>query len=172
MIIVTNETAKNRKNSLNDILNELWMHGLLHSQVLIRVTTQSPHTWSLYTFIPYRCDCFTLSEWKIASFSTVNYTNTMTVPSMAQLFPKKLNNFNRCPLHIAVSIKDPLVVIRNLSDGKLEYKGIDIEITTQIAKILNFNIIYERTTDGTNTGVVLPNKTVTGNLKLVRNHSV
>lgn len=169
MIVVTNETTKNRKNSLNDIFNVLWINGLIHSQVLIRITTKLPHTWSLYTFMPYQWDCFTLTEWKIASFTSVNYTNPMTVSSMAQLFPKKLSNFNQCPLHIAVSVKDPLAVIgNNLSDGKSQYKGIDIDITTQISKILNFNIIYERTKDGTNTGVILQNKTVTGNLKLVR----
>lgn len=169
MIIVTNGTTKNRKNSLNEIFNVLWINGLLHSQVLIRVTTKSPHTWSLYTFMPYQCDCFTLSEWKIASFTSVNYTNPIAALSMAQLFPKKLNNFNQCPLHVAVSTKDPLVVAgKNLSNGKLQYKGIEVDITTQISKMLNFNIIYERTKDGTNTGVILPNKTVTGNLKLVR----
>lgn len=42
-----------------------------------------------------------------------------------------------------------------------------MNIITQISKMLNFDTIYHRTTDGTNLGAIFPNGTVTGNLKLV-----
>lgn len=163
MIIVTDEIWENSTNSLNDIYEVLWENGLITSQVLSRVTAES---WSLSTFMPYQNDCFELIELKIASFTLLNYTENMNV-SMTQLFPRKLKHFNQCPLHIAVSTVDPLVVAYNTSDGKNQYKGIDIDIITQISKMLNFNIKFMQTTDGTNNGVAFPNGTVTGNLKLV-----
>lgn len=163
MIIITDEIWENNTNSLNSIYEVLWENGLITSQVLSRVTAE---LWSLSTFIPYQSDCFELSELKITSFTSLNYTENMNV-SMMQLFPRKLNDFNQCPLHIAVSTVDPLVFAYNTSDGKIQYKGIDINIITQISKMLNFNIIFIRTTDGNNNGVVYSNGTVTGNMKLV-----
>lgn len=167
MVIIMDELAEYDTTSLNYIFEILWDNGLIDSQVLTRVTTQCKGTWTLYTFMPYQRDCSTLTELKIASFTPHNYTKDMNV-SMAQLFPNKLNDFHQCQMHIAVSTMDPLVVMHNSSDGKVQYKGIEIEIVRQLSKMLNFNITFQRSTDGTNNGVILPNKTVTGNLKLVR----
>lgn len=100
VVVVTSEPTKNHTNALNDIFEVLWSNGLINSQVLAK---DASDTWSLSTFIPFQKHCISLAKLKIASFSTLNYTENMTVPA-EKLFPKKLNDFNQCPLHIALSL--------------------------------------------------------------------
>lgn len=141
----------------------MWRNGLINSHILMQ---DGIHLWSLYAFMPFQKDCFALSHFRIATFSSYNFTINMTVP-MELLYPKKLQNFNKCPLYAAVSIIDPLTIIHNSSDGKIEFHGIDIAIINQISKALNFDIIYERSMDGAGHGIIFPNGTVTGNMQLV-----
>lgn len=154
---------QNNPNSLNEIFEILWRNSLVNSNVLIQNQLQF---WTLYTFMPYQKDCSTLAQMEIESFTPLNYTENMTV-SEDQLFPEKLNDFNKCPLHIATSIFDPFVTIHNTSNGNIRYGGVDINIVKQVSKSLNFIAIYTNSPDGTGHGIVFPNQTITGNLKLV-----
>lgn len=162
-LIIVIELPQNVNSLLNAIFDILWRNSLINSQVLIQ---DRAAYWSLYTFLPYDDDCFDLSHLKIESFTPFNYTRNMTI-SMDKLFPIKLKNFNKCPLNVAVSIVDPFTSFHIASKGNVKYKGIDIDILNQISKNLNFVAIYKRTTDGTNFGLIFPNGTVTGNMKLV-----
>lgn len=162
MIIIAKDSLNNTE-VLNDSFQLMWRNGLINSHILMQ---DGIHLWSLYAFMPFQNDCFALSHFRIATFSSYNFTNNMTVP-MELLYPKKLQNFNKCPLYAAVSIIDPLTIIHNSSDGKIEFHGIDIAIINQISKALNFDIIYERSMDGAGHGIIFPNGTVTGNMQLV-----
>lgn len=86
---------------------------------------------------------------------------------MSELFPKKLNNFNNCPLYYAPSIVAPFAMSKNISDKKIDVEGIDIFIIQEIAKLLHLNIVYKIDSHGSGHGIVLDNGTVTGNLGLV-----
>lgn len=161
MLIVILES--NCGESLNEIFHILWSNGLMDSHVLCQ---DGNPFWSLYTFMPYQNDCITLSHHKMVTFTSKNYTNNMAL-SIKELYPQKMKSFNNCSLYIAIALNDPLSIPPNISNGNFMYRGIDIEIVTQIAKTLNFDVQYVQSNDGHGHGVIYPNGTVTENLKLV-----
>lgn len=158
MIILTDEDHKIFK--LNVIFEILWKNGLIDSHVLSQDKNES---WSLYTFMPYQQDCSTLSLLKIETFTSTNCTSGMKI-SREKLYPKKLQNFHRCPIHVAPSISNPAVM---RPDQNQKYRGIDIEIITQISKSLNFAIVFKRSLEGTGHGIIHSNRTISGNMGLV-----
>lgn len=163
VIVATVEIVHNDVNTLNKIFKTLWKNNLLNAHVLIQ---DQPQFWTLYTFMPYQKDCSNLSDVKIESFTPFNYTENMTV-TKDQLFPEKLNDFNQCPLTIAIAYLNPFIIAPENADANHTYDGIEFEIVEQIAKSLNFHPVFVSSTDGTAHGVILANKTITGNLKLV-----
>lgn len=162
-LIIVTDYAKNCSHILSEIFQIMWTNSLINSYVLCQ---NDDRVWSLYTFIPYQEDCFTLSHHKVTSFTPLNYTSNMTL-SVAELFPQKLKNFNNCSLFVAPSIVDPQILFRNTSDEGKKYRGIDIEIIKLISKSLNFAIKYKTSSHGTGHGVIFQNGTATGNLNLV-----
>lgn len=150
--------------SLNEIFDTLWTMSLLNSNVLIQ---DAPNNWSIYTSLPYQNGCLTSFHFKIETFTPSNSTKNMTI-SIADLYPNKLSNFNKCPLNIAASIVDPFVTLQRNSNGKPKFRGIDIDVVNQIAENLNFLAIYKRSLDGTGHGYIFSNGTITGNMGLVR----
>lgn len=103
---------QNNGNHLYEIFKTLWNNNLINANVMIQ---DQPQIWTLYTFMPYRNDCFNLEAMKIESFTSLNYTSNMTVQE-EQLFPEKLNNFSQCPLHIATSYLNPFVICPSNDD--------------------------------------------------------
>lgn len=164
LIVVTFEIIQNNVNALDDISELLWKNSLINSHILIQ---DQPQFWALYTFEPYQNDCFTLAQIKIEYFTPLNFTENITV-SKHDLFLKKLNDFHQCPLNIATSVVDPFVTLHNASDLSTRYGGVDIDIVEQISKLLNFVAIFTNFSDGTGHGIIFPNDTVTGTMKLVR----
>lgn len=155
------------KSNCKDILDEtfkiMWTNRLVDSYVLCQ---DDIDIWSFNTFMPYQDDCYTLNHHKVASFNALNYTNNMSLPN-AEIFPKKMKSFFNCPLYVAPTLIEPLVLLQNTSDDGNQYVGIDIEILKQISKTLNFAIKYKTSNDGTGHGVIFQNGTATGNLDLV-----
>lgn len=145
---------------LTRIFKVLWANGLINAHVLF---PNEFGIWSLDAYFPYRIDCIELDHVRISSFTLMNFTETINL-SMKQLYPAKLRNFNRCPLFIAPTTS-AVYVIRNTTNGIDQYSGIDINIIEQIAKTLNFQIVYKRTEKH---GDVFENGTMTGSIKMVR----
>ncbi|XP_031623062.1 uncharacterized protein LOC116340616 [Contarinia nasturtii] len=98
------------------------------------------------------------------TFTSLNYTINMKIP-IEELYPRKLNTFNKCPIYVAPAITDPFINRCNTFGKNTFYQGIDIEIITQISKKLNFAIEYKQ--DSTNHGRILSNGTVTGTMNSV-----
>lgn len=159
-LIVIDPTANPTNETLTRIFKVLWTNGLINAHVL---TANEFGSWSLDTFFPYRSDCAELDHARIASFTPTNFTENINL-SMKQLYPKKLKNFNRCPIFVAAT-HSSVYVIRNTTNGIDRYRGIDINIIEQIAKTLNFRIVYKPTDRH---GDVFENGTLTGSIKLVR----
>lgn len=162
LIIVTNDT-QNYTRSLDEVFELLWRNGLINSHILIK---DENSTWNLNTFSPYQNGCFALSHLKLASFTQSDFSHTM-MPSIDRMYPNKLRNFNGCPIYIAVSLVSPFTIFQNTSDGRNQFKGIEIFIVNQISKKYNFTAVYKRSSIDTDNGTVLKNGTVTGNMGLV-----
>lgn len=162
-LIVITEMAQNFPKILNDAFELLWRNNLMDSHVLIQ---EKLNIWSLFTFIPYRRDCYSLEYLRISTFTSSNFTDQMTA-SMEELYPEKLKDLNQCPLYVATSLIDPFVIPHNGSDGETQFSGIDIDIITEISKALNFKIVYKQSIIYTGHGVIFENGTATENLALV-----
>lgn len=159
MIILTDAEHK-KSTSMNEIFEILWKNGIINAHVLDQDKNKF---WSLSTFMPYQYDCSTLIPHKIETFTSTNCTNSMII-SKEILYKNKLKNFHRCPIHIAPSVSNPVIF---LPDKNQKYRGIDIEIITQISKSLNFVIVYNRSLDGSGHGVIYSNGSISGNMGLV-----
>lgn len=126
---------QNYIKTLNDIFGIFWNNGLLHSHVLIEESNQ---TWSLFTFMPYKNDCFSLASIKLASFTPLNSTKIMNTP-MEELYPKKLKNFIKCPLYAAIFHVQPFVILENVSQ---RVKGLYVTIINQISRTINSTVVF------------------------------
>lgn len=158
-LIVVDQSANHTTEILTRIFDVLWKNGLVNAHVL----TQNEHdVWSLLTFVPYRSDCTKLDHIRVTTFTPLNFTTDIN-SSMKIFYPEKLKNFNQCPLIVAAT-QSSVYVIRTTSNDIDQYKGIDINIITQIAKKLNFRIVYKRTEKH---GDIFDNGTLTGSTQLV-----
>lgn len=160
---------QNVSQTLNDIFGLLWTNSLLDAHVLIQ---EQPYLWSMFTFMPYQRDCFSLDPVKVATFTPLNFTNNINV-SLQALYPEKLGNFRKCQLYIAPSILFPYTYMQNDSNGKPHYKGIDINILEHISKALNFEIVYKRPPNCSSRaghGHIFANGSMTDNIALVSEH--
>lgn len=166
LIAVTN-SVQNISQTLDAIFELLWGNSLLDSHVLIQ---EQPYFWSMFTFMPYQRDCFSLDPVKVATFTPENFTNNMNV-SLEKLYPEKLGNFRKCQLYIAPSLLKPYTYIQNDSHGKPQYRGIDINILEHVSKALNFVIVYKRSPNCSNSraghGYISANGSMTDNIALV-----
>lgn len=162
-LIVVTHHVRNVLESVNAIFDLFWRNGLLASHVLIQA---QPYVWSMYAYVPYQRDCFTLDPVIVAIFTPHNFTNNMNA-TIDELFPMRLNNFRNCPLYIAPSFLKPFLYMENNSIGMPEYKGIDINILDHISKALNFSIIYKRESSSSGHGSLLPNGSITDHMGLV-----
>ena len=160
MVVLTVSVMQNDTNHLNEIFEILWTNRLLNVNVLIQ---DQPQVWTLYTFMPYQNGCSNLTAIKIESFTLSNYTKNSNV-GKNQLFPKKLKNFNQCPLKVTSAYKDPFVMRSESPTKNNKIEGIEIDIIQEISKSLNFTVVFRWGDHGS----IFPNNTMTGNLKLVR----
>lgn len=163
LIVIVNN-PQNVTKTLDSIFELVWENSLLNSHVLIQ---EQPNYWSIYTFMPYQRDCIALDAVRIATFTPMNFTNNISA-TFDEMFPEKLNDFYKCPLYVATALLEPFASLTNGSDGKPQFKGIDIEILKHISRALNFGIIYERATNSAGHGFIHTNGTFTENLALVR----
>lgn len=162
LIAIINE-VQNSTEMLNSVFELLWRNSLLNAHVLIQ---EEPHIWSMFTFMPFQSNCFSLDPLKVATFTPLNFTDDINA-TLSELLPEKLFDFQDCPLYVAPSLLEPYVFIRKRSDGTSQYKGIDISILKHISKALNFSIIYKRASNASGHGIIFPNGTLTENIGLV-----
>lgn len=160
-LVVVTEPSPNKTKTLDEIFTILWKNGLVDSHVLI----QKDNSWLLYAFKPYQSDCSSLAHVKIASFTLSNYTENITL-SFEELYPLKLQNFNKCPLRVTVNNIQPFAMHHITNNGNISFSGIEIVMIEQIAKTFNFSIIYK--TSLQDRGLMLENGTATGNLNLIK----
>lgn len=120
------------------------------------------------TFMPFVDNCYSLKQHQIALLTEHNFS--IHHGPINSLYPKKLKNFRQCPVFAAVFHTPPLVIIKSQKIGNstlTAYDGIDTQILEQLAKKLNFNLIYRMPSDKENRGTIYPNGTLTGCIKMV-----
>ena len=81
-------------------------------------------------------------------------------------FPKKFENLHRCPIKIGTYEYEPVVMRNQLSDGRYQYTGSDVDIVHGITGALNSTIDFNFMEPGS-WGHIYENGTSTGAIKKV-----
>lgn len=160
-LVIVTRTEPNVFNILNETFTILWQRALINSHILL----QEDNSWSLYMSLPYQNDCATLTHVKITSFTSSNFTDSLSL-SLDELYPAKLRNFNGCQLYAAVNNINPFVIFHtDKKTNKQYFSGFEVNTIEQIAKALNFTIIYKNSPQ--DRGQLFENGTAWGNFQLV-----
>lgn len=115
------------------------------------------------TFLPFVYSCYSLQQHDVALLTEQNDS----LPGrIGLIYPKKLKDFHRCPIIVAVFHTPPFMIIKSDNTGDT-YDGIDTQILKQLAKKLNFELIYRRPLDNQDRGTIFANGTVNGCIKMV-----
>lgn len=154
-------------NDLDEVFETLWKNSLINSHVLSR---DRPETWSLHTYLPYHRDCSTFSHLKLATFTPFNFSDHMNL-SVEKLYPKKLHNFNKCPLYVSPHIYNPFSIVRNITDDRGyefdDLDGFEVKIINEISRKLNLTPVLKDSLFDQEPAVIMENGTATGPLALV-----
>lgn len=161
-LIIVTQSVQNVLETLNSIFDMLMYFDLMNVNILIN----NENLWSLHFYKPYIKSCYSFDILNIGTFTHKNYTNLLTA-TFDDLFPPKQFKFNYCKIKIATFPLEPYVIIKNLSDGTIEYSGIDTMIIDEICKTLNLIPMYLQPSDGKNRGIIFSNGTATGAMQLV-----
>jgi len=140
------------------LMNAMWTKFVLNVQVI----TESNQRALIYTYFPFRDDsCGQVNAvlWNI-------YRNGSFLLDIEQ-FPRKTDNFFRCPLKVAIFNAPPYMILTN-SSGKLQMTGVDGELLKVLAEKLNFSIQHTIVSEELRWGqFITSNGSATGALGLV-----
>lgn len=159
-LIVVTKSVRNISDDLRTIFEIVMKLGLVNVNVLIE--EKGSHVWSLHLYNPYAQNCHSFDTKMVESFSPHNFTNESKI-LFNNLFPVRHFNFHKCKLFIATFSLEPFVIIRNSSNGTLEFDGVDVIIVNEISITLNLMPTYIHKTRGR----ILENGTATGAVKMV-----
>lgn len=122
------------------------------------VCQQQDKLW-LETFQPFNnnvtCDKLTRISTPLSQINR-NYID---------FFPKKLKDFQGCPIRLATFFYPPITMRDEFANGTFRYYGSEFELAFGIAESLNSSIDIQYVSKGGSVGLLLDNGTATGFLK-------
>lgn len=149
---------------------EIAMHyGLVQVNALIN--DQNRQIWTLYTYKSRLNanirNCHSFEVLKVETFTSKNFTNELNFTFHETVVPMEQFMLKNCPIFIATFSIPPFVIIQKSNDGSIQYDGIDVTIVNEISRALNVIPIYVQASDKKNRGILYPNGTATGAIKMV-----
>lgn len=161
LVVLTNINETKKLEMVNTLFEDAWKAHI--SNFLVLMFDNVIQAWTFMTYVSFEFDCVTLSHKIIETFTNDNYTREMKIP-FEKLFPEKMQNMKKCPVHVSVAEIEPYVIFRTSNS---DFDGIDIKIVLEIGKHMNFTPKFIRPTDGQRRGVAYENGTMTGAMQLV-----
>lgn len=128
------------------------------------VTTANESSIVMVSFIPFQAgSCRNVQPIIVNSFN-----KSSNKWSHSEMFPKKLANFQNCPLKIS-TLEYPPAVMKKLEKGKSKLFGSDIEVINGLAAAMNFRVNFSYVADPYNFGTILENGSGTGAIHHIMN---
>lgn len=131
-----------------EILSLLWKKQI-YNVVIIYESEKQVRAVSFNPFNPVKCN------------DTSPFKLNVSVDHL-DLFPKKLQNLNSCPLKVAVSQNIPFVM---LDVNKQNIVGRDIELVKALSNALNFTLELQFNPDPNYSGTLSTNSNASGSIK-------
>lgn len=160
--MITNDQL-NSIEMVENILRDCWHLSILNVIVLVHQANFGTSSIELYTFYPYtiqNCDTVIATKINVFPSDSLQFTNKT-------IFPRKVNNFNGCPLTVVVTQLRPLMYFTKLENNSYHPDGIDGALIKALSMKLNFKLIAMPPSDNAERGVIYPNGTMTGAAKMV-----
>lgn len=165
-LIVLTGTESTSAGTVNEAIQLLWLNQLIDAHILSQDDAINT-SWMLSTYLPYQNDCNTPSQLRIETFTALNSSTPMDRP-IAQVYPKKLTNFHKCPLYVAHSTVDRGNLKTGTTiDGRPYPEGPDFRILDTIAENLNFSVVYIIKYEKTERGLVPVDRSIADSMELV-----
>lgn len=163
LIVFVDAHDRFKENALDNIFIDSYKKAVLNVNILFPYTNES---MMMTTYIPFEQDCVKLTRRDLGVLCESNFE---LGESLADVFPKKGLNMNKCTLNVATFPSEPLVIVRWANDttNDIVVEGIEVDILLQMAKTLNFNIRFKSPADKQKRGVIGANGTSSGCFKMV-----
>lgn len=158
--IVLTENAPTQYETIQRIFEDCW--SIQITNVIVLTSMHANDRVVLFTYFPY-------TQFHCEKVVPVvhNYFSNTSFKYAKRLFTHKTRNMYNCPLSAAVLDVPPFMMVTQLENGTYHVDGIDGLILRVLSKRLNFKRIVKIPADGEGWGVLRPNGTSTGTMKMV-----
>lgn len=152
-------------NDTGEFLNNLFEASYAMSIININFLSlhQNQTVWLMSTFKPFVKSCDSLQRHDIAVFTEQHYFLNL---SIAEIYAEKFYDMRQCPIVAAVFNTPPFVIITS-TENQITYDGVDTHVLAQLAKRLNFKLVYRMPPDKQGRGDIHSNGTVSGCIRMV-----
>lgn len=155
MILFLNESSIDEENIFGVFLK----HHVLNVNLLLM---NSNGAIKITTFIP-----FTENECGSVRSKVINtYDFDKSTWANREIFPKKVDNLQKCPLRISSFDSPPAVIVRT-SNGNETYSGHDFELIQGLAEMINFTLSVQILKENYAWGFIMENGSSGGVMKKV-----
>lgn len=158
--IVLTESSRYQYETITKILQDCW---ILHiTNVIVVVSIHPQARAAVYTYFP-----FTQFHCEQVAPVILNYFLDDHFLYDAPLFPRKVRNLYMCPLLVAAYEQIPFMMLTLRPNGTYYTDGIDGVIVRVLSQQMRFRAVVKLPPNNEGRGVVNPNGTSLGVLKMV-----
>ncbi|KAI8124052.1 Glutamate receptor 2 [Lucilia cuprina] len=164
-LIILYSISKHPEKEIQQIFDYCWSYYTVNVALLLQTQEENPIL--LYTYYP-----FTSKFCHRVQLYIINHNKSITDLKGFELFPDKFHNFHNCTLMAALWNVPPYLTLpkRGQSGGEMEgMEGMEGFLLNVLAKVLNFRIAYITPPNNEQRGLVKPDGTVTGAIKMLNN---
>lgn len=148
---------------IDSIFADCYKRSMLNVNILFPYTKAS---MMMTTYRPFEGNCRQLVRRDLGIFTG---TQSTLSGSLANVYPPKALNMNKCKLTVATFASEPLVIVRSLNETTYEAQvdGVEVELINELARVLNFVAVFKLPADKQKRGVIDRNGTATGCFRMV-----
>lgn len=146
-------------SQLKEIFDYCWRYYILNVSVLVEVNNTGIELYTYFPFSPEGC--------KSTLPIQLNRGKSIIEMSASALFPDKVRNFYGCSIIAVLWDVPPYVSLPKPDQGELQFGGFEGEFLNVLSAELNFDLNYTTPPRNEQRGLVMPNGTLTGAIKMV-----
>lgn len=167
LVVLTSISCNATQFSIMEkIFERSWYLYSLNVNVITDTSTIYSHEAKMHTYFPYspnKCDA--LEPILINQYVSGHFM----IENQIVMFPDKLYNMHGCPVYLATFHFPPFIYLSLSNDAMNPHDltGIEGLMLKLMAKRLNFKIVVRVPADNMKWGNRLPNKTMTGAMKMI-----
>jgi hypothetical protein len=143
LVVVIGKRSPSAQLMAQGFAEEMWKSYMI-LDVLFLIPETGNSTFGLYTWVPYQSD-MKCTEVDVFLIDTWLAEGSGRFLLQEMLFPTKIpRQFHGCPVNVTPVYSSPLqVLIRNDTENKVIYSGVDVELFQLFARAMNITAMYQ-----------------------------